>query len=278
MLFRSANLLTNPGAEDGFTGWTITQNGGSGWLAGTHPTPVSGTRLWNTSYAWCTMHQTVDLLAAGYSASLLDAAPEIRASVYVGWGHGGIGSTPTGYYEVRAELLDAADAVVASWTTGETAIVFPKPWFEVSHSFAGYPAGARKVRLTLRGYDGTLYWAGHYGPQFDEAAVRVASAEAEAGETITYTLTVTNTGDAPAYDVVIRDVIPAGMRAGGVSTSSITVNGSGAPVKAPALDAGFAANGIVAWDLDDGGTADTYTINAGQTLVLVYTTDRKSVV
>ena len=276
------NLLTNPGAENGFTGWTISQSGGDGWSAGGYVMPVSGSNVWHTSYEWCEMYQTVDLLGAGYSAADLDSAPEITASVYVGWGHGGIGTTPTGQYQVRAELLDASDAVVASWDTGVTNIVFPTPWFLVSHSFAGYGAGARKLRLTLGGVDGTLYWAEQYGPEFDEAAVRIDAPAAEAGETIAYTLTLTNNGAAPAYDVVVRDTIPEGMRANGINTtdgvrvSSMTLNdvpvGSPPePVDAPDAVA-FADNGIIEWNLDT-GAADAFTILPGKSLVIVYQVD-----
>jgi fimbrial isopeptide formation D2 family protein/uncharacterized repeat protein (TIGR01451 family) len=94
------------------------------------------------------------------------------------------------------------------------------------------------------------------------------------GQTVTYTITVANTGAAPAYDVVIDDVIPVGMRAGGVAginVTSITVNGSavGSP-EAPVATGTFATDGGIEWDLDDGVTADTYTINASNSLVLVY--------
>ena len=89
------------------------------------------------------------------------------------------------------------------------------------------------------------------------------------GDTVTYTVDVLNSGNAPAYDAVIQDVLPAGLRQGGVTTTSITFVSAGVtlPVLASAYDP---ATGTVNWDFDT-GTVDDYTIPAGETLRLVYT-------
>ena len=86
---------------------------------------------------------------------------------------------------------------------------------------------------------------------------------------MTYTVDVLNSGNAPAYDAVIQDVLPAGLRQGRVTTTSITFVTAGVtlPVLASAYDP---ATGTVNWDFDT-GTADDYTIPAGETLRLVYT-------
>ncbi|WP_160152664.1 isopeptide-forming domain-containing fimbrial protein [Microbulbifer sp. ALW1] len=91
--------------------------------------------------------------------------------------------------------------------------------------------------------------------------------EITVGEQATFTLDITNDGEAPAYDLQIQDVVPEGMRnGGGVTTQSIELLGSGSlPVRMPSYDA---ATGIALWDLDD---SDVYTIPAGGTLRLVYT-------
>jgi uncharacterized repeat protein (TIGR01451 family)/fimbrial isopeptide formation D2 family protein len=44
-----------------------------------------------------------------------------------------------------------------------------------------------------------------------------------AGEAITYTVDIVNNGSAPAYDTVLADTLPLGMRQGGVSTTSVTL-------------------------------------------------------
>ncbi|HEX5636359.1 MAG TPA: isopeptide-forming domain-containing fimbrial protein, partial [Gammaproteobacteria bacterium] len=90
-----------------------------------------------------------------------------------------------------------------------------------------------------------------------------------AGENITYTVTVTNTGTAPAYDMVLRDTLPFGMRLAGATTVSIeTPIGSPLAIFAPTYDG---VTGIAEWNFDNGVVADTYSIQPGQSLRIVYT-------
>lgn len=86
------------------------------------------------------------------------------------------------------------------------------------------------------------------------------------GEIATYTVTLKNNGNAPAYDVQIQDVLPAGERAAGVTTQSIGINGTALANVAPSFNV---ATGVALWDLD--AAANAYTIPAGGTLTLVYT-------
>lgn len=90
-----------------------------------------------------------------------------------------------------------------------------------------------------------------------------------AGELITYTVDIVNSGTAPAYDTVLTDTLPAGLRQSGVTTTSISLVNAGTtlPPLAPAYSA---ATGIATWNFDN-GSADTYTIPAGETLRVVYT-------
>jgi len=85
-----------------------------------------------------------------------------------------------------------------------------------------------------------------------------------AGNIVDYTITITNNGSAPAYDPVFRDMIPIGLRQGGVSVQSITVNGAAATIVAPAFDS---ATGAAVWDFSAG---TGYAINPGQALEMVY--------
>jgi uncharacterized repeat protein (TIGR01451 family)/fimbrial isopeptide formation D2 family protein len=81
----------------------------------------------------------------------------------------------------------------------------------------------------------------------------------ENGDVVTYTIVIINNGSAPAYDIQLQDVIPAGMRVGGLITSTITptsYNGT---------------TGVAIWNLNPVGTPNAYTILAGGTLTLVYT-------
>ena len=89
----------------------------------------------------------------------------------------------------------------------------------------------------------------------------------DANEVLTYTVDITNNGAAPAYDVVLEDVLPVGMRQGGVTTTSITL---GAATLANIAPTYVAATGTATWNFDT-NVADAYTIPAGETLSIVYT-------
>jgi large repetitive protein len=96
----------------------------------------------------------------------------------------------------------------------------------------------------------------------------VSGSVVAAGDVVTYTVEIHNIGTAPAYDVVLEDTIPAGMRAGGVTMISTTLE-SGATLTTRDYASYNPATGAVVWDFDS-GVADEYTIPAGDALVLVY--------
>jgi uncharacterized repeat protein (TIGR01451 family)/fimbrial isopeptide formation D2 family protein len=102
------------------------------------------------------------------------------------------------------------------------------------------------------------------------AAPAGGDTELVAGELVTYTVEISNSGDAPAYDTELRDTIPPGMRNGAATITmvSTTLTGSGTvlPNLAPAYDP---ASGVAVWNFDT-GAADAYTIPAGETLRVVY--------
>ncbi|MFO7619894.1 MAG: hypothetical protein R6W81_01330 [Bacteroidales bacterium] len=90
----------------------------------------------------------------------------------------------------------------------------------------------------------------------------------EAGEMITYTVDIINSGAAPAYDTVLVDTLPVGLRQGGVTTISMILATSGIPLSI--LTPTYNSNtGVVTWNFDS-GTADAYNIPAGETLRVVY--------
>lgn len=87
-----------------------------------------------------------------------------------------------------------------------------------------------------------------------------------AGETATYTVDITNNGAAPAYDTVLVDTLPVGLRQGGVTHVSATLVSSGTNVAVtPTFDS---ATGTATWDFDPATNA---AINPGETLRVVYT-------
>ena len=88
-------------------------------------------------------------------------------------------------------------------------------------------------------------------------------------EIVTYTVDIINSGDAPAYDTLLTDIIPVGMRNGTATVTIVSMQLlSGAVLSnlAPVYDA---ATGIATWNFDT-GVADQYTIPAGDTLRIVY--------
>ncbi len=89
-----------------------------------------------------------------------------------------------------------------------------------------------------------------------------------AGEVITYTVSILNSGAAPAYDTVLVDTLPVGLRQGGVTTTAITLvnTNTSLPVLAPVYNA---TTGVATWNFDS-GVANAYTIPAGDTLRVVY--------
>ncbi|MBW2484759.1 MAG: DUF11 domain-containing protein, partial [Deltaproteobacteria bacterium] len=87
-----------------------------------------------------------------------------------------------------------------------------------------------------------------------------------AGETVTYTVDIINTGNAPAYDVELQDIIPSEMREGGVTmvrTYLISSPVPGMTNLAPVFDP---ATGLAFWDFDSGD----YMIPPGDTLRVIY--------
>ncbi len=92
----------------------------------------------------------------------------------------------------------------------------------------------------------------------------------EANELVTYTVDVVNSGLAPAYDLLLEDTIPVGMRNGAATVTVISASlvGAGTVLPNPATSYN-PATGLASWNMDS-GVADAYTIPVGETLRLVY--------
>ncbi len=90
-----------------------------------------------------------------------------------------------------------------------------------------------------------------------------------ADELVTYTVDIVNNGTAPAYDTLLQDIIPAGMRNGAATITMVSVqllSGTVLPNLAPTYNP---ATGLAVWDFDT-GVADQFSIPAGDTLRIVY--------
>ncbi|MHC4322689.1 MAG: isopeptide-forming domain-containing fimbrial protein [Planctomycetota bacterium] len=94
----------------------------------------------------------------------------------------------------------------------------------------------------------------------------VSGSSIAAGNTVTYTVDIQNTGTAPAYDVVLQDIIPLGTRVGGVTMVSTYLVSSPTPGLANLAPVYDSTTGVATWDFDSG----VYMIPAGDTLRVVY--------
>jgi uncharacterized repeat protein (TIGR01451 family) len=89
---------------------------------------------------------------------------------------------------------------------------------------------------------------------------------ASAGGTATYTVTLSNSGSAPATGVKVVDVLPAGFTYD--STTSVTLNGTALAASAYlAVTTGAQTTATPQWDSNPSAG---FTINAGQSLVIVF--------
>ncbi len=195
------NLLLNPGAEAGLTGWQVT---GDVIASGDWQAPVSGSFVFNTSYEWGALSQTVDFISAGFSAAELDAGVNITFSQWVG------ARFDAGVeYFIRVTLFDAFGAELAQQGVGS---VLPPPDFSggddgdlgfdgenfipgdapiLALEYAGesLPAGsgwilklyqftdivgARSALVEVAGKDSN-FWGGYYGAAFDDASLTVSA-------------------------------------------------------------------------------------------------------
>ncbi|MTA53635.1 MAG: DUF1566 domain-containing protein, partial [Actinobacteria bacterium] len=162
-VFLGSNLVVNPGAESGTSGWSYTGDWyvGPGWN-----TARSGTESSATSYMLATRTQTVSL--SSETTSYLDTSPDIEVST---WFNGRCGTQ----FFMRAELLDGSANVLATQNFGsENSLVanVDLVWNKRTLRFSGYPSGVRSVRYTDGGKDG-CFWAGYYGAAMDDTSVKV---------------------------------------------------------------------------------------------------------
>ena len=86
-----------------------------------------------------------------------------------------------------------------------------------------------------------------------------------AGELVTYTVNIQNTGSAPAYNPVLQDILPLGMRNATPVTVSVSLVNAGTilPSVTPTYSS---ATGVATWNFVSG----VYAIAPGETLRVVY--------
>jgi hypothetical protein len=173
----SINLVTNGDfSTDDSTGWTVIENGGSG-------ATFSG-GVYATSYAWCSISQTIDLVAAGYSEAVLDNEPSIAFSLstFQRGDHDG-----EYYLEFKLLASDGVTVVANSLYGSAGSPIYLNPdnvWFDTDYTFSGYGAGARYAYIKIAGRDGSPDWGGQYGPYFDNASISITDSTAPTVSTL----------------------------------------------------------------------------------------------
>ena len=168
----TTNLLTNGSFSTGdSTGWTVIDNGGSG--------ATFGGNTYATSYTWCSISQTVDLLAAGYTEGQLDAAPDFIFDVTT-WQR----FDHDGQYYLEYKLLESDGSTVATsslygsvgspiYLAADTAA------FTTEYTFSNYGSGVRYAYIKIAGQDGTPNWGGQYGPYFTAASIAAVATSSD---------------------------------------------------------------------------------------------------
>jgi len=95
-----------------------------------------------------------------------------------------------------------------------------------------------------------------------------------AGELITYTVKTANSGAAPAYNTVLTDTLPVGLRQTGVTTTSIKLVDTATSLETttlPTLSPTYSSTtGVATWNFDVAVSPDLYAIPPGQTLQVAY--------
>jgi hypothetical protein len=175
--FAATNLLTNGDFSTGdSTGWTIVDNGGSG--------ATFGGGNYATSYTWCSISQTIDLVAAGYTEGQLDAAPNIDFDITT-WQR----FDHDGYYYLEYKLL-AADGTTPIATKLYGSVGSPiylaadTSEFQTPYTFSSYGSGARYAYIKIAGQDGSPDWGGQYGPYFNTATISMSDSTAPSVSTL----------------------------------------------------------------------------------------------
>jgi len=166
---QEVELLTNGACDGTFNGWEVT-NGGSGWAI---DPGNDGHPWWASSYAVCSLSQTVTLADKGISAEKIDAGNvtcDASADILVFWDKNGVGSTVC---EVTVQMLDANGTVLGTETVVNDTGIY-KEWTSFSTSFQ-LAEGTRQLKYVVRGQD-IVHWSGQFGPCFRNLSMRVATA------------------------------------------------------------------------------------------------------
>ncbi|HPT71528.1 MAG TPA: FlgD immunoglobulin-like domain containing protein [Candidatus Cloacimonadota bacterium] len=164
------NLLKNPGLENNLNNWTVI-NGGNGWVM-INGDSVNPSKFVASSYAWSTLSQEIDLIAAGFSAYELDHNNGL--SIYYSqwmsayWG---------GRYYIEVKALDGSHQLIYQSNIGQiddpVILESSDYWKQACMEFQA-TSGMRYITYEVGGMD-VLFWAGYYGTRIDDATLLLSN-------------------------------------------------------------------------------------------------------
>jgi uncharacterized repeat protein (TIGR01451 family) len=206
---------------------------------------------------------------AGINSAAVNAQVDVTSLVTVG---------TSGSFQTFA--LDIGDVTHAG-TSGSFATNRDLEGFIISYDMRVRDVSAQQDGLRIRDqgqirrYNAEDASQGYTGGQTrfativePEFTVTKSSADADGllsgSETVDYTLMATNNGTGPAYNTVLEDTLPPALRASGLSSVTVLIDGS-APASAPVFSYN-AGTGLARWTFADGDV-----VLPGDDIVITYT-------
>lgn len=209
------NLVTNPGFSDGMTGWTRGDGctngiysdddgalyypyGGCSWRLNASDGAVDSDTCLAFSIRAGEVLQSFSFADCGFASGDLDGASAVVSveAYFKSFGVPALSFSAcfqflgeNGTVAAAAELIpDSCHNGLPSWTTFCRHIQLP--------------SGVQGVRVTLRGCSG-VWWAGYYGPRFDNVSVSIIRGGATA---LPASPVVADDASAPVFDLQGRRV------------------------------------------------------------------------
>ncbi len=170
------NLLTNPSCDNNdFEGWTKQGD------------VQAADNKWRMSKALGSIEQTIDLLAAGFTEARLDNCPYLQVSARAFCDRtSAVATAQEGLIQIYAYCLNAEGSTLATLLLQDIkyeAATEDYAWHTYATQ-ASLPSGTRKVRFSMSGND-CQGKDGYFGPQFDEASVKITKAKDDTQHSVT---------------------------------------------------------------------------------------------
>ena len=174
------NLVVNPNADEGLTGWNFINDSGEvsseGWAI---EIEASDNKAFKCSHNWITKNQEIDL-SAHYTVNYLNTEPEIYVQeMYKGYATTDDEIHYNDLYYLHVELRDASRNIIASFSEGseENPLIATQNWQTSNHIFSSYGPGLKYIYIESGGKDNENWLGGEgggYGTLIDSAVVKLS--------------------------------------------------------------------------------------------------------